>query len=98
MSKSKQIEALESQVQALVAKPTLSKNAKYHRRERFEHKIQPNWQAMPKAQRANTARRTCLLINWCNRHCQGDYSWDGVTVGFSFKLKSDAMLFKLAWG
>lgn len=98
MNKSKQIEVLELQVQTFLDKITPSKNAKYHRRERFEYKIRPNWTAMCKFTRANTTRRTAMLINWCDKHCQGDYSYDGVRVGFSFKLKSDAALFKLTWG
>jgi len=89
---------LENQVRSLVDRLALTKDTKYHRGARFDYKIQPDWKAMYKFRRANTARRTCLLINWCDKHCQGDYSYDGLPVGFSFKVKSDAMLFKLAWG
>lgn len=76
----------------------LSTNPKYNRGRKFEHQIKPNWKAMEKSLRANTSRRTSTLIVWCDKHCKGSYSYDGMGTGFSFQLSSDAMLFKLTWG
>lgn len=87
-----------ARAELLIKRNELSNNLKYHRGVRYEHKVRPNWSAMPKSIQANTSKRTSMLINWCDKHCTGNYSYDGVTVGFSFVESKDAMLFKLTWG
>jgi len=70
----------------------------YHRSARFDHRVHPRWAAMPWTKKARTSRRTSMLISWCVNNCQGDYSYDGLKAGFSFKDVRDATLFKLTWG
>lgn len=66
----------------------------YRRGAGFEHKVTADRRLTASLGKAPTSK----LIEWCGLQCQDDYSYDGVGKKFSFKLKADAMMFKLAWG
>lgn len=84
------LEALKAQLSKLTPK--------YNRGLRFEHKVVPNWDDMIRTKKATTGNRVSLLINWCNKNCKEQFSYDGLKAGYSFQSRKDAMLFKLTWG
>jgi len=87
VSVGKQIKEIEDMLSRVVTAPH-TKDPKYHRFQGYDHQV-------------IVRPRTLEMVNWCNQHCQDDYSLDAAaSTGdkVSFKNAKDAMLFKLTWG